>query len=246
MSPSVVALVVMLSLSLVSMAVFALVRRGYRDPDAAQKGSRFMLGLGDFLLHWFLWVLNPAERALLAVGATPDHLNAGGLLLGAASGVLIGSGQIELGGWAILLTGVCDVLDGRLARTRGVASAYGKFIDSTLDRFVETFVFLGFAVYFSDWSLGPLVVTSGLGGSLLVSYAQARGETVKVVGSGGLMQRAERLVLMLLGCLFDPLLCRWLDKPEGTVLLAVLGLIGGGAFATAVYRTVWIARRLRT
>ena len=52
---------------------------------------------------------------------------------------------------------------------------------------------------------GPLVVAAGLRGSLLVSYAQARGETVGVSGSGGLMQRAERLVLQILGCLFDPL-----------------------------------------
>ena len=86
-----------------------------------------------------------------------------------------------------------------------MASPYGKFIDSTLDRFVETFAFLGFAVYFASRPWGPLVVAAGLGGSLLVSYAQARGETVDVSGSGGLMQRgraARRCTL--LGCLFDP------------------------------------------
>ena len=61
----------------------------------------------------------------------------------------------------------------------------------------------------------------GLGGSLLVSYAQARGETVGVSGSGGLMQRAERLVLQILGCLFDPVLSRWLGTARGH--RAVLG-----------------------
>ena len=99
---------------------------------------------------------------------------------------------------------MCDILDGRLARAQKVASPYGKFIDSTLDRFVETFAFLGFAVYFAGRPWGPLVVAAGLGGSLLVSYAQARGETVGVSGSGGLMQRAERLVLQILGCLLRP------------------------------------------
>ena len=126
-----------------------------------------------------------------------------------------------------------------------MASPYGKFIDSTLDRFVETFAFLGFAVYFAGRPWGPLVVAAGLGGSLLVSYAQARGETVGVSGSGGLMQRAERLVLQILGCLFDPVLSRGLGQPEGTVLFWVLVVTAAGALGTAVHRTAWIARRLR-
>jgi phosphatidylglycerophosphate synthase len=128
---------------------------------------------------------------------------------------------------------------------RKLASPYGKFIDSTLDRFVETFAFLGFAVYFAHRPWGPLVVAAGLGGSLLVSYAQARGETVGVSGSGGLMQRAERLVLQILGCLLDPLACRWLGRPEGTVLFWALVVMAAGAFATAIHRTAFIARRLR-
>ncbi len=245
MSPTLLVLATMLGAALLSMPVFALALREGRDADAERKGSRFLLGLGDFLVHWFMWAIGPAERALLTLGAGPDHVNAAGLLFGLASGVLIGLGHLEAGGWAIALAGVCDILDGRLARARKVASPYGKFIDSTLDRFVETFAFLGFAVYFAGRPWGPLVVAAGLGGSLLVSYAQARGETVGVSGSGGLMQRAERLVLQILGCLFDPLLSRWLGQPEGTVLFWVLAVMAAGALATAVHRTAWIARRLR-
>jgi CDP-diacylglycerol--glycerol-3-phosphate 3-phosphatidyltransferase len=245
MTPTVLALAAVLAVALVSMPVFALVDRGRRDPDAERKGSRFLLGVGDFLLHWFLWAIGPLERALVRAGAGPDAMNAAGLGFGLASGVLIGLGRLELGGWAIALAGVADILDGRLARARKLASPYGKFIDSTLDRFVETFAFLGFAVYFAERPGGPLVVAAGLGGSLLVSYAQARGETVSVSGSGGLMQRAERLVLQILGCLLDPVLCRWLGRPEGTVLFWVLAVTAAGALGTAVHRTVWIARRLR-
>jgi CDP-diacylglycerol--glycerol-3-phosphate 3-phosphatidyltransferase len=245
MSPDLLVLATVLGAALVSMALFALRRGGRRDPDAERKGSSFVLGVGDFLVHWFLWAIGPAERVLLRAGAGPDHMNAAGLLFGLASGALIGLGRLEAGGWAIALAGVADILDGRLARARKMASPYGKFIDSTLDRFVETFAFLGFAVYFADRPGGALVVAAGLGGSLLVSYAQARGETVGVSGSGGLMQRAERLVLQILGCLFDPLLCRWLGQPEGTVLFWVLVVMAAGALGTAVHRTVWIARRLR-
>jgi phosphatidylglycerophosphate synthase len=216
--PAVVVVGAALGAVLLSMLAFALAGRGRRDADAERKGSRLLLGLADFLIHWFLWAIGPLERLLVRRGAMPDHMNA---------------------------AGACDVLDGRLARAHGVASPYGKFIDSTLDRFVETFVFLGFVAFYRDHPLGMFVAAAGLGGSLLVSYAQARGETVSVSGSGGLMQRAERLVLTILGCLLDPSLSRALGRPEGTVLLGVLVLIAAGSLGTAVYRTVWIARRLK-
>jgi CDP-diacylglycerol--glycerol-3-phosphate 3-phosphatidyltransferase len=245
MTPSLVVLAAVLGTALVSMPVFALMSRGRPDPDAARKGSSFLLGIGDFLLHWLMWAIGPVERALLRAGAGPGLVNAAGLGFGALSGILIGLGELEAGGWAIALAGICDILDGRLARAREVASAYGKFVDATLDRFVETFAFLGFAVYFAAWPKGPLVVAAGLGFSLLVSYAQARGETVAVSGSGGLMQRAERLSLQILGCLFDPPLTHALGQPEGTVLFWILVVTALGAFATAVHRTAWIARRLR-
>jgi CDP-diacylglycerol--glycerol-3-phosphate 3-phosphatidyltransferase len=241
-----VVVLIALVVTIVSMIVFAAVfHHGYRDHDTERKGSRFLLGLGNFLVHWFMWAVGPLERTLLRVGATPDHMNVAGLAFGLLSGIVIATGRLEAGGWAILLAGACDVLDGRLARELHTASRYGKFIDSTLDRFVETFAFLGFAVYFAGWLGGSLVIAAGLGGSLLVSYAQARGETVGVSGSGGLMQRAERLVLTLLGCLFDPILSRALGRPEGSVLLGILTLIAVGTFATAAHRTLWIARRLR-
>lgn len=246
MSTGLVVVAVVLGAALLSMPVFALVERGRRDADARRKGSSFLLGGGDFLIHWFMWAISPAERALVRLGATPDQMNAAGLAFGLLGGVLVGLGHLEAGGGAIALAGTCDVLDGRLARARGLASAYGKFIDSTLDRFVETFAFLGFVAFYRDQPTGAFAAAAGLAGSMLVSYAQARGETVDVSGSGGLMQRAERLVLTILGCLVDPSLSRALGRPEGAVLLWVLGVIAAGSLGTAVYRTVWIARKLRS
>ncbi len=244
MSASLVVLLALVAGALASLVVFALAfRHGYRDADAAHKGSRFLAG--DFLVHWFMWLLAPLERLLLRWGVRPDHMNVGGLFFGVVSGVAIALGRLELGGWTILLAGICDVLDGRLARELQAASPYGKFIDSTLDRFVETFTFLGFAVYYSHWLGGPVIVAAGLGGSLLTSYAQARGETVGVSGAGGLLQRAERLLLMLLGCLLDPTLSRAFDRREGSALLWILTLIALGSLGTAAHRTFWIARRLQ-
>jgi phosphatidylglycerophosphate synthase len=243
--PSLAVLAIAVAAALVSLAVFAARRRGQRDPDAERKGSRFLLGLGDLLLHWFLWAIGPLERGLLRTGTTPDHVNAAGLLFGVASGVFIALGWLEGGGWAILMAGVCDVLDGRLARARRVASAYGKFIDSTLDRFVETFAFLGFAWYLRATAYGGFLATAAICGSLLVSYAQARGETVGVDRAGGLMQRAERLVLTCLVCLLDRPLTGALGLPPGTAVIWILGLIAVTTFGTAVYRSLAIARQLR-
>jgi CDP-diacylglycerol--glycerol-3-phosphate 3-phosphatidyltransferase len=237
-------LLAVLAVLVASMASYAALGRR-SDPDATRKGSQFLLGTLDFLVHWFMWLISPLERLFLRLGFTPDVFNYAGLALGLLSGVLIAGGELELGGWAIAAGGVCDIFDGRIARARGVASPYGKFIDSTFDRFVEVFAFLGFVVYLRGTPWGAFLAAGAMAGSLLVSYAQARGETVNVSGSGGLMQRAERLVLMCLVCLTDRAISSHLDRPPGTAVLWVLGFMAVATFATAAHRTVWIARRLR-
>ena len=244
MTPSLAVLLAVFAAAFASMAVYV-VRGGSLDRDAEGKGAQLLFGAGDFLMHWFLWAMSPAERAFLRLGVVPDHLNLAGLLLGLGSGLLIASARLEAAGWAIVLAGVCDILDGRIARALKLASPYGKFIDSTIDRFVETFVFMGFAWYLRATPFGAVLAGAALAASLLVSYAQARGETVGVSGAGGLMQRAERMVLTFLACLFDGVVTRSLAWPEGSVVMAMLWIVAGGAFATSVHRTLWIARRLK-
>jgi CDP-diacylglycerol--glycerol-3-phosphate 3-phosphatidyltransferase len=231
------------AVALLSMPVYAL--RGGPDADARKKGSTFLLGAGDFLLHWFMWVIHPAERLALRLGLGPDFFNFAGLALGLASGVLIALGRLEAGGVAILLGGVCDILDGRLARALKLDSPYGKFIDATLDRFVEVFVLLGFVFALRGFAYGPLLAGLAVSGSLLVSYARARGETVGVLCKEGLMQRGERIVLICLACFLDRPLSARLGRPVGFVSVWVLGFIGAASLATAAYRTAWIAQRLR-
>lgn len=244
MTPSLVALVTALGLAFASMGVYALLGRR-PDADAERKGATFVLGGGNFFVHWFMWVIGPLERLLLALGFGPDAMNLAGLACGAASGVLIGLGQLELGGWAIAAGGVCDILDGRLARARNLASPYGAFIDSTLDRFVEVFAFLGFVFFLRGFAWGPLLAAAAITGSLLVSYTRARGESVGVLCKEGLMQRAERLVLSCLACLSDAPLSSALGRPGGSVVLFTVGLIAVGTFVTAAQRTLWISARLR-
>ena len=244
MIPGLALLAAVLGTALLSMAAYAALGRR-PDPDASRKGSRFLLGAGDFLVHWLMWALSPGERLFLRLGLGPDAFNAAGLAFGLSSGVLIAAGRLELGGAAIALGGVCDILDGRLARALKLDSLYGRFIDSTLDRFVEVFALLGFVIYLRHLPAGPFAAAAALAGSLLVSYARARGESVGVVCKEGLMQRGERLVLTILVCLADRPLTAGVGVPEGTAALWVLAAIGLGTFATAAQRTWWIARRLR-
>ena len=245
MKPPFALFLTVVALALVSMLAYAL--RGHdRDADADRKGSQFLLGFGDFLVHWFMWALSPAERLFLLLGLTPDFFNFAGLFCGLASGILIGLGWLEWGGLAIALGGVADIFDGRIARARKLASPYGTFIDSTLDRFVEVFAFLGFVVYLRAAPLGPFLASAALAGSLLVSYTRARGESLGVTCKEGLMQRAERLVLTFLACMLDAPVTGAAGWAPGTLVGGVLALIAVGTFITAAHRTIWISARLRS
>ncbi len=244
MPPPLLAFLVTVAAALVSMALYAL--RGARpDRDVAGKGAHFFGGAGDFVLHWFMWAIQPTVSLSLRLGLGPDFYNYAGLALGAASGALIAAGQLEWGGWAIVLGGLADVLDGRIARLTGKASDYGDFIDSTFDRFVEAFIFLGFALWLRADGRGAALAAAALAGSFLVSYARARGEVLGVQCSGGLMQRGERLLLTLLACFLDRALGARLGWPRGGVAEATLAFLAVTSFVTAAQRTVWIARRLR-
>ena len=246
MSPiaSLLAFLGVVSVLLLSMVAYAWT--GPRvDADQRAKGGQLMGGAGVFVLDWFMWLLNPLTQASIRVGLTPDFYNYTALAIGLASGVFIGLGHLSLGGWAIAASGVADIMDGRIARQTGIASNYGDFIDSTFDRFVEVAVFLGFAMFLRRDPWGPLLAGAALGGSLLVSYARARGEVLGVVCTGGLMQRGERLALTCLVCLVDPGLSAWLHLAPGTAVRWVLALIAAGTMVTAAHRTYWIAERLR-
>ena len=104
----------------------------------------------------------------------------------------------------MLLGGAADVLDGRIARARDMAGERGAFLDSTLDRFAEVGAFIGLIVMYRDSATAVTIVAVALGGSLLVSYARARGESLGIVCKVGIMQRAERLLLVGFGGILDP------------------------------------------
>ena len=227
-----------------TMPLFAIVARGRPvDADVARRPTTILLG--HWIRDWLMWLISPVERALVALKVSPDVFNFAGMFMGLLAGVAFVRGSLPVAGWCILLGGLCDIFDGRIARARGLSSAYGEFLDSMLDRFAETFAFMGIAVYFAPSTWAVLATALALGASLMVSYARAKGAVVGVDCRGGVMQRAERLVLLALAALLDaPLTTTFAWRP-GTVLLAAVSLIGIGALGTAAYRTWYVARTLR-
>jgi CDP-diacylglycerol--glycerol-3-phosphate 3-phosphatidyltransferase len=240
-------LLALLGLAVASMIVFrATAGAAVRSAEVARRGS---FVFGDWIREWFYWSASPIGRFSVRTRLAPEVFNAIGLALGLASGVAFGLGQLPLGGAFLLLSGITDAFDGLVARARGVVSTYGAFLDSTLDRFTEVAVFAGLAAYYRE-PFPVLVIVTGLGGSLLVSYTRARGESLGVLCNLGVMQRAERLLLLGLGSILDPTLsAAWAPVSgrgdPGAILLVILIVIAVGSLATAVFRTVWISQRLR-
>jgi CDP-diacylglycerol---glycerol-3-phosphate 3-phosphatidyltransferase len=228
---------------LLTMPLFAILGRGRAmDADVQRRGKTALLGY--WVRDWLMWVIAPLERLMVRARVNPDHLNIAGALLGAGAGAAFALDALGTAGWLILLGGVADVFDGRVARARGIASAHGSFLDSTLDRFAESFAFIGLCAYFADRPLLLLATAAALSGSLLVSYTRAKGESLGVGNLGGVMQRAERLVLLALGALLDPA-ARALGAEAGALLGVIVLAIAVGAWGTAIYRTVAIAGELK-
>ncbi len=225
-----------------SMPVYRLSSEGrQRGRDASGRGGSFFLGY--FVRDWFYWAFRPCFSLPVALGLSPLVFNLLGVLFGVAAGVALAMGQLPWAGLYVLLSGLADVIDGQVARARNLASPAGAFLDSTLDRYSETAVFLG-AGWFYPSQAANLLVVAALAGSLLVSYTRARGESLGVLCKYGVLQRAERMLLMALGTILDPTLSSAMGEPTGTALLWVLGVMAAGTLGTSVFRTIWITRRL--
>jgi CDP-diacylglycerol--glycerol-3-phosphate 3-phosphatidyltransferase len=225
-----------------SMLVYRVTHRsGGVSADLTGRGGSFFLGF--WVRNWFYWFIGPLKRLSLALRLSPLFYNLLVVAFGVASIAFFYSGNLPAAGWMILLSGFADVMDGEIARARGLVSQAGAFIDSTLDRFSEFAAFIGIAAFFGE-GMAVLAVIVALGGSLLVSYTRARGESLGVLCKTGLMQRAERIIMLGLGSILDPALSAAFGRETGFVLKILVIVIAVGTVGTAVYRTFWIARKL--
>ncbi len=149
-------------------------------------------------------VLDPVVNVLVSLHVSPLLVSLFGLGFSVWGGVVVARGWLFMGGVFLLLAGLCDVLDGDVARRLGRASRFGAFIDSMLDRVSEFVYFGGILLYVVRRPNGfevyePVVIVLALMGSVLTSYARARAEGVGIECKVGVMERPERIALMAIG-----------------------------------------------
>ncbi|MGB7050493.1 MAG: CDP-alcohol phosphatidyltransferase family protein, partial [Acidimicrobiales bacterium] len=150
----------------------------------------------------------PVGRWLVRVGITADMLTASGLVFAAATAVAVATGHLHLAIPLLAITGFHDLLDGPVAKAAGTSSVRGAFFDSVSDRVADAVVMGGVAWYVADTHPGHLVLLpfAVLTATSLVSYERAKAESLGLEAKGGLMERAERMILLGVGFLASVLL----------------------------------------
>jgi CDP-diacylglycerol--glycerol-3-phosphate 3-phosphatidyltransferase len=171
-------------------------------------------------------LMRPVGSALGRTGLTPNAITLLGLLIQGGAAALIIDDRLALAGLVTIVAGLSDVLDGAVAKATGKTSKLGALVDSTADRVSDALFFVPVAWLYAvsggaarDEPWVAAVALVGLVAAFLVSYVRARAESLGYTCSVGIAERAERVILMIVGLVFDVLL------PAIVVLLAALSIV---------------------
>ncbi|MEY2399566.1 MAG: CDP-diacylglycerol---glycerol-3-phosphate 3-phosphatidyltransferase [Actinomycetota bacterium] len=178
-------------------------------------------------------VTGPVGNAVGRSGVSPDHLTATGLAFAAGATVAVGSGHLAVGTALYVGAALPDMFDGAVAKATGTSSARGAFFDSVADRVTDMAILGGIAFYLAgrDGGRAAMLPMAAMAVATLVSYERARGESLGYDAKGGLMERAERTIALMIGLAFPVLLL-----PVLWVMLALTSF-------TAVHRFVMVWRQ---
>lgn len=169
----------------------------------------------QFSREFWFWFTDPLLRLLLNLGFRPNTVSRASCFFSFIAGIAFLLGHFGLAGWIMILGGTLDTMDGRIARMKHIDSPAGAFLDSVLDRYSDFFAFSGIIIYMSYLAiqkanpyLNYMVYLSLLSilGSILISYSKERGAGLGVLETSGLMQRADRVFVLGLFAVFDPIL----------------------------------------
>ena len=186
-------------------------------------------------------LVDPVATLLLRLGVTPDAITVAG-----TTGVVLGAlvffprGMFFTGTAIVFFSVLTDLLDGTMARMKGSVSTFGAFLDSTCDRIADAAIFSGLVLWYTgdgDSTLLACVALFCLVAGSIVSYAKARAEGLGLRCDVGLAERAERLIIVLLGTFLVGL-----RAPE-VVLAVALWLLAAATAVTVVQRLVEVRRQ---
>lgn len=180
------------------------------------------------------WLLKHVVTALSATGITPNAFTYLGLFVNGWAAVLFARGNFRLAAAALFLAGFLDMADGQVARRLGRVTAFGAFLDSTLDRYSDLVLYMGLVVYYAliPRPFYMALAAVAMASSFMVSYARARAESLIPICKVGFMERPERLVLLILGGAFQR-------------MAQVLWVIATISTLTVVHRVVYTWNELR-
>lgn len=180
------------------------------------------------------WITEPLNTVLVKSRLKPNNLTWIALVTSVIAAASIATNQLLIGGFLVLLSGLFDILDGALARLTNQSTRFGALLDSTFDRISDAIVLLGFLVLYirSEGYIEIVLIFLALVGALLTSYIRARAEGIGVNCPIGLFTRTERVIILALGLLLNPL-C------EFSILIALVILIVLG-FVTVGQRLVYV------
>ena len=136
---------------------------------------------------------------------SPNYLTLLGAMLGYASAICIAFGFVKTGGIILLFSGFFDLLDGAIARSTNTVSRFGGFLDSVLDRYTDLFLMFGiFVLFLRQGQTYALVFTFIAAiGVAIIPYARARAEAASMECKAGILERPERIVIILVGIFFN-------------------------------------------
>ncbi len=155
--------------------------------------------------RYLSWPLDRIAALLAPTGIPPNVITWSALVLNLWAGILFAAGRFAAGGGMMMLAGLCDLLDGPVARRQKRVSMFGGFLDSILDRYADLILFLGLLVYYASVNrfLYAILAGAAMAGAVMVSYAKARAESLVPATEVGFWDRPERLMLMILGALVN-------------------------------------------
>jgi CDP-diacylglycerol--glycerol-3-phosphate 3-phosphatidyltransferase len=150
---------------------------------------------------------DPVARALLRAHVRPNHLTLVGLVVSILAAAALAQGSLRTGAVLLALAGLVDFFDGSLARLANRVSAFGAFLDSVVDRYSDLVVLLGVVLYYhrAADTTGVFLTMVALVGTIMTSYTKARAQSIGVACEIGLIERPERLIVLIAGATFNQL-----------------------------------------